>query len=113
MEANTCSATRSFTGTPEIKQQHLITQRTKNMTTVQQVFNGFEHNPESYAKAVESRTLLFYGSKDPKVCDEETTAIFEAIQGPKKRIDLPEAAHEDYLKKYREEWTAAVQSFLP
>ena len=80
---------------------------------VQQGFNGFEHNPESYAKAVESRTLLFYGSKDPKVSDEETTAIFEAIQGPKKRIDLPEAAHEDYLKKYREEWTAAVQSFLP
>ncbi len=80
---------------------------------VQQGFNGFAHNPESYAQAVKCPTLLFYGSKDPKVSGAETTAIFQALQGPKKRIDFPEAAHEDFLKKYREEWTAEVQSFLP
>ncbi len=80
---------------------------------LQQGFNGFALNPESYAEAVECPTLLFYGSQDPKVSEEETTALFAALQGVKERVDFPEAAHEDYLKKYREEWTAAVQAFLP
>lgn len=78
---------------------------------VQQGFNGFSHNPETYARAVACPTLLFYGSKDPKVSDEETTAIFEALQGPKHRVDFPEAAHEDYLLKYRDKWLAEVHYF--
>ena len=79
---------------------------------VQQGFNGFEHNPEKYASAVQVPTLLLYGKKDPKVSLEETENIFHALRGPKSKTYFPEAGHENYLNQYRNEWINTVSQFL-
>ncbi len=79
---------------------------------VENGFNAFTHNPEQYAKSIKRPTLLIYGARDKKVSLEETTAIYENLAGPKTLLTLPEAGHENYLLRYRKDWTSAVTSFL-
>lgn len=79
---------------------------------VQNGFWGFGHQPQRYAKAVECPTLLLYGEKDDRVTRTETDIIFAALKGPKQLVTFPEAGHENYLIRYRKEWTQNVQFFL-
>jgi alpha-beta hydrolase superfamily lysophospholipase len=79
---------------------------------VENGFNAFSHNPEDYAGSIRCPALLIYGARDAKVSLEETAAIFRNLAGPKRLLTLPGAGHENYLKRYRNEWTAAVDSFL-
>jgi alpha-beta hydrolase superfamily lysophospholipase len=79
---------------------------------VQNGFNGFSHNPIAYAKSIKCPVLFFYGEKDAKVTRVETDAIFANLGGPKTLVTFPEAAHENYLLKYREEWSRQVGAFL-
>lgn len=79
---------------------------------VQQGFNGFAHNPVDYAREIKIPTLLMWGEKDPKVSANETAAIFDNLKGPKLRINFPNAGHENYLLKYKNEWTDAISGFL-
>lgn len=79
---------------------------------VQHNFNAFSHNPVEYAKSIACPTLLLYGEKDDKVIPQETAAIFHNLAGPKSLVTFPEAGHENYLIRYRQEWTAAVARFL-
>jgi len=75
-------------------------------------FNAFDHNPERYARSIKCPALLIYGGKDAKVSEEETAAIFKNLAGPKKLLSLREAGHDNYLLRFRNEWTTAVDSFL-
>lgn len=75
-------------------------------------FNAFAHNPSDYAKDVTLPTLLLWGEKDERVKREETDEIFERLAGPKKLSTYPEAGHENYLIKYKEQWTGDVAQFL-
>ena len=79
---------------------------------VQNGFNGFSHDPEKYAKAVECPTLLLYGEKDKKVSMKEIQTIFNNISGEKTLRTYPGAGHENYLIKYKNEWITDVSSFL-
>lgn len=79
---------------------------------VQNNFNAYSHNPVEYARSIDCPTLLLYGEKDDKVIPEETQAIFKNLAGPKALVTFPEAGHESYLIRYRQEWTTAVASFL-
>lgn len=79
---------------------------------VQNGFWAFSHNPEVYAKAVTCPTLLLYGAKDKNVSRSETDAIFENLNGKKLLKIYPEAGHENYLLKYKNEWTQDITSFL-
>jgi pimeloyl-ACP methyl ester carboxylesterase len=79
---------------------------------VQNGFWAFSHNPIEYAKGVSCPTLLLYGGRDPKVSKQETQAIFSNLKGPKKLSIYPLAGHENYLLKYRKEWSADVEAFL-
>ncbi|RYD98496.1 MAG: alpha/beta hydrolase [Sphingobacteriales bacterium] len=80
---------------------------------VENGFNAFAHNPEAYASSVRCPVLLLWGAKDEKVTQAETDRIYAHLQGPKKLVVFPEAGHENYLRKYAPEWTAAVDDFLP
>jgi uncharacterized protein len=75
-------------------------------------FWAFGHNPSEYAKSVKCPTLLLYGQKDEKVGREEIDEIYKNIRGAKRLKTYPLAGHENYLKKYRKEWTGDVKSFL-
>jgi uncharacterized protein len=79
---------------------------------VQQGFWAFAHNPSEYAKSVRVPVLLLYGGKDREVSHEEITSIFENLQGKKLLRIYPEAAHESYLKEYRNEWIRDVEAFI-
>ncbi|MFT4062089.1 MAG: alpha/beta fold hydrolase [Edaphocola sp.] len=75
-------------------------------------FWAFGHNPENYASHIDCPVLLMYGGKDPNVSKEETEAIFDNLKGPKTLKIYPEAGHENYLLKYRQDWSNDVTKFL-
>lgn len=79
---------------------------------IQNGFWAFDHNPEEYAKKIHCPVLLFYGEQDPKVSREETDEIFANLKGDKYLVTFPEAGHENYLNKYKEEWLETVAKFL-
>lgn len=75
-------------------------------------FNAFSHNPAAYAKQITLPTLLMYGEKDLNVSRGETDRIFAGLAGPKTLALYPKAGHENYLRKYKTEWTSDVDNFL-
>ena len=79
---------------------------------VQNGFNAYNHNPVDYAQNIKCSTLLLYGTKDQKVNQEETNNIFKNLAGPKALVTFPLAGHENYLSKYKEQWTSEVAAFL-
>ncbi|HUC80827.1 MAG TPA: alpha/beta hydrolase [Flavisolibacter sp.] len=79
---------------------------------VQNGFWAFSHNPVDYAKNISVPTLLLYGEKDNRVSREEINTIFSQLKGQKSLVTFPLAGHENYLNKYKEEWTNEVGRFL-
>jgi len=79
---------------------------------LQNGFWAFGHNPSTYAKAVKCPALLLYGAKDEKVSIAETNDIFNNLQGKKQLKIYPEAGHENYLHRYKNEWRSDVVAFL-
>lgn len=79
---------------------------------LQNGFNAFSHNPVEYAKHIKIPTLLLYGEKDLNVSRGETDRIFANLSGFRQLGLYPKAGHENYLKKYKTEWTQDVSGFL-
>lgn len=79
---------------------------------LQNGFWAFAHNPIAYAKKIECPTLLMHGAKDPKVSRKEIDAIFNNLVGQKELIIYPKAGHENYLLKYKKEWTQSMLEFM-
>lgn len=79
---------------------------------VQNGFWPFSVVPIEYATSVKCPTLLLYGEQDDKVSRREIDEIFKGLQGKKILKTYPLAGHENYLKKYRQEWTKDVEGFL-
>jgi alpha-beta hydrolase superfamily lysophospholipase len=79
---------------------------------VQNGFWAFGHNPTEYAKKITCAALLLYGAQDEKVSKEETDAILTNLKGKKQLKIYSQAGHENYLLKYRNEWTKDVENFL-
>jgi alpha-beta hydrolase superfamily lysophospholipase len=80
--------------------------------SVQNGFWTFSHNPADYAKSVKCPTLLLYGEKDAKVSRKETDEIFANITGIKTLKIYPEAGHENYLIRYRDQWVTDITGFF-
>ncbi len=75
-------------------------------------FNAFKHNPIDYAKNIACPTLLLYGEKDEKVSKSEIDKIYLNLHGTKVLKTFPLAGHENYLNKYKKEWTADIAMFI-
>ena len=70
--------------------------------SVQQVFNGFAHNPVKSRTHVRRPTLLMLGSRDNRVLMSEGRAIFDAL-AEKKHFEIFEGlGHESLLKGKRD-----------
>lgn len=79
---------------------------------IQNGYNAFRHNPETYALKINTPTLLLYGKQDVKVNREEIESIYSNLKGPKTLETYPKAGHENYLNLYQKEWTTDVKQFL-
>lgn len=79
---------------------------------MQNGFWAFNHNPEDYATRVTCPVLLMYGEKDNRVSREEIDIIYGNLKGKKQLVTFPLAGHENYLKKYKTQWTAGVKGFM-
>ena len=79
---------------------------------VQNGFWAFGHNPTEYAKKITCPTLLMYGQQDEKVSKAEIDEIFANLAGQKEIKIYKNAGHENYLKKYRDEWTKDITQFI-
>jgi uncharacterized protein len=79
---------------------------------LQNGFWGFDHNPTTYSKQINCPTLVLHGAKDEKVSREEIDEIFNNLTGQKSLKVYEDAGHENYLTKYRSEWTQDIQQFL-
>jgi alpha-beta hydrolase superfamily lysophospholipase len=79
---------------------------------VENGFWAYGHNPQDYARSVNCPALLMFGAKDDRVTIQEINAVYNGLKGYKELRIYPEAAHENYLIKYKERWTQDVRSFL-
>lgn len=79
---------------------------------IQNGFWAFGHNPIEYAKKINCPTLLLYGAMDEKVSREEIDQIFNNLPGVKMLKIYQDAGHENYLTKYKADWTQDIQAFL-
>lgn len=75
-------------------------------------FYAFDHNPADYAKAVKCPALLLFGEKDDRVTRKEIDDVFRNLGGPKQLMTFPLAGHNNYLQRYRQQWTDTVIAFL-
>ena len=79
---------------------------------VQNGFWAFGHNPAEYAKKITCPTLLMYGEQDKNVSRQENNDIYNNLAGPKTLKTYKLAGHENYLIKYKSEWTQDISGFL-
>lgn len=79
---------------------------------LQNGFWAFGHTPTDYARKINCPTLLLYGANDEKVSREEIDQIFNNLGGQKYLKIYQEAGHDNYLIRYKNEWTQDIQEFL-
>jgi alpha-beta hydrolase superfamily lysophospholipase len=73
---------------------------------------AFGHNPVDYAKKITCPALLLYGEHDKNVSRREIDGIYKNLAGEKTLKTYQLAGHENYLTKYKTEWTKDVADFL-
>jgi alpha-beta hydrolase superfamily lysophospholipase len=79
---------------------------------IQNGFWGFGFNPTEYAKNIACPALLMYGLIDDKVSKSEIDKIFANLKGRKFLKIYKNAGHENYLDKYKDEWTKDITQFI-
>jgi uncharacterized protein len=79
---------------------------------LQNGFWAFGHKPTEYAKHITCPTLLLYGEQDKNVSRQEIDNIFTNLAGQKQLSTYKKVGHENYLIKYKVEWTKDVINFL-
>lgn len=79
---------------------------------LQHGFNGFTHNPVTYAQQVQCPTLLLHGKLDPWTTVAEINQIFQNLHGPKQLIIFPNAGHSLLVTHDKDYWQRSVDRFL-
>ncbi len=80
--------------------------------SIQNGFNGWDHNCYDYAKDINVPTLLMLGAKDPFVTKKEINEIYHNLNGKKYLKIFPNSAHESYLKHDSLEWKNGISEFM-
>lgn len=80
--------------------------------SMQHRFNGFTHNPVTYASQVRCPTLLMQGRRDRWTTVAEINQIFQNLHGSKKLIIFPTAGHDLLVTVDRNLWKQSVDQFL-
>lgn len=80
--------------------------------SIQHRFNGFAHNPVTYASQVKSPTLLFHGQLDKWTTMAEINQIFENLDGSKQLVIFPNTGHSLLVTVDQEYWKQSINQFL-
>jgi alpha-beta hydrolase superfamily lysophospholipase len=81
--------------------------------SVERGFNGFDHNPEDYAKKINCPVLLQWGTRDVRVTEGETDRIFQnMVSKDKYLVKYTGSGHQSLLVNERSKWTSTVAAFL-
>ena len=80
--------------------------------SIQQGFNGFAHNPVTYAKQVNCPTLILQGKQDKWITMTEIDELLQNLQGAKQLVVFPTAGHELLVTVDQEHWQQSIVSFL-
>jgi pimeloyl-ACP methyl ester carboxylesterase len=75
-------------------------------------FNGFDHNPVNYARAVQCPALFMHGTDDPRATLAEGRRVFDAVHGSKDFKAFDRTGHESYISTHATEWHTIVSDFL-
>lgn len=80
--------------------------------SIQHRFNGFTHNPVTYAKRVRCPALLLHGGLDKWTTVAEINQIFKNLQGSKELTIFPNTGHSLLVTVDKEHWQRSVDQFL-
>lgn len=80
--------------------------------SIQHKFNGFAHNPVTYAIQVKSPTLLLHGKLDKWTTLAEIDKIFQNLRGSKQLVIFPDAGHDLLVTVDKQRWKRSVEKFL-
>ncbi|MDQ3928772.1 MAG: alpha/beta fold hydrolase [Chloroflexota bacterium] len=80
--------------------------------SVQQGFNGFEHNPVEYATAIQCPTLVLHGKEDPRVTTDEVRSVYSHLPGTRQLMLVGGAGHESLAVYAPQAWKDKVEHFL-
>jgi alpha-beta hydrolase superfamily lysophospholipase len=105
---NTVKARFAVMGIPAFPAAHLLL----FWGSILNGYNGFAHNPSSYAQRVRCPTLLLHGRDDRRVTRSEVEAVFAALAGVKQLHFFDGLGHESFAAQRPEEWKGFVAPFL-
>ena len=80
--------------------------------SVQHGFNGFTHNPVTYAKQVQCAILLLQGEDDKWIEMAEINELFQNFKGDKQLVIFPNAGHQLLVTVDKKLWQNSVEFFL-
>ena len=80
--------------------------------SIQHRFNGFTHNPVTYANEVQCPTLLLHGKLDKWTTVAEIDRIFQNLQGSKQLVIFPNSGHDLLVTVDKEYWKRSIDRFL-
>jgi uncharacterized protein len=80
--------------------------------SVQHRFNGFTHNPVTYASKVKCPTLVLHGKLDKWTTVAEIQQIYQNLQGSKQQVSFPNTGHSLLVTIDKNRWTQSVDQFL-
>lgn len=80
--------------------------------SIQHGFNGFTHNPVTYAKQVNCPTLILQGQQDKWVSLTEVKELLQNLKGRKQLAIFPKAGHQLLVTVDRDYWQARIDQFL-
>jgi alpha-beta hydrolase superfamily lysophospholipase len=80
--------------------------------SIQHGFNGFTHNPVTYANQVQCPALLLHGRLDKWTTIAEINQIFQNLQGSKELTIFPNTGHSLLVTVDKEHWQRSVDQFL-
>lgn len=80
--------------------------------SIQHHFNGFAHNPVTYARQVNCPTLLMQGKLDKWTTVAEINQIFKNLRGSKQLVIFPKTGHNLLVTVDRSYWERSIDQFL-
>ncbi|NEP12663.1 MAG: alpha/beta fold hydrolase [Symploca sp. SIO2C1] len=80
--------------------------------SLQHGFNGFAHNPVTYAKQVNCPTLILQGQQDKWVDRTEIEQLLHNLQGKKQLVLFPTAGHDLLVTVEPKYWQQSIEKFL-
>jgi uncharacterized protein len=80
--------------------------------SIQHGFNGFSHNPVTYASKVNCPTLLLQGKYDKWTTSAELNEILQNLGGAGQLVIFPTAGHDLLVTVDKDFWSSRVQKFL-